>query len=136
MVTRIVTAAGCMMLAAASAPGMAQTADDARAYRQMIGASIVSDIVRERQADRDAQRYPYATADMGDIRSAAQASAACGAEAVIEAGQGARLAGQPVAASMATGWEVEGHVSAAADGRTTPFICSVRNGSVSGLLLK
>lgn len=102
--------------------------------RDIVGAAIVSDIARDRQAEREARRYPYASPGQGNIASAGAARDACAAEARQEMGDGARLIGQARARSMATGWEVEGHVGRGGD--KTPFVCSVRNGSVSGLLLR
>ncbi|MFZ2998156.1 hypothetical protein [Sphingobium sp.] len=102
--------------------------------RDVVGAAIVSDIARDRQAEREARRYPYASPGQGNITSAGGARDACVVEARQEMGAGARLIGQAVARSMATGWEVEGHVAIGNDNR--PFVCSVRNGSVSGLLLR
>ena len=99
-----------------------------------ITAAIASDIIRDRQAERDARRQPYLSTDSGPIASAAQASDACAADALYQAGPAARLIGRPHAGTMSTGWEVEGMI-ASPDG-DIPFVCSVRNGSVSGVMLR
>ncbi len=103
--------------------------------RDVIGAAIASDIARDRQAERDARRAPYASPGYGPIASAAAARDACAAKALYQAGADSKLIGRPRASSMATGWEVEGEIGFA-DGGAIPFVCSVRNGSVSGLLLQ
>ncbi|MGV3769873.1 MAG: hypothetical protein ACO1NM_07575 [Sphingobium phenoxybenzoativorans] len=102
--------------------------------RDAVNAAILSDVSSDRQAEREAKRTPYASPGYGSIRTAKQAADACGADAVSEAGRGSKLIGKPLARTMATGWEVEGHVDTG-DGHV-PFVCSVRNGSVSGILLK
>jgi hypothetical protein len=98
-----------------------------------VGAAIVSDIVANRQAQRDARQTPYAAPGYGSIATAA-ARDACSQKALYQAGPASRLIGAAHASSMSTGWEVEGAVSSA-DG-DIPFVCSVRNGSVSGVLLR
>lgn len=100
----------------------------------VIGAAIVSDIAASRQAQRDARQTPYATPGYGSIATAAAARDACSAKALYQAGSSAKLLGPAHASTMSTGWEVEGMI-AAADG-DIPFVCSVRNGSVSGVLLR
>lgn len=102
--------------------------------RHVVGAAIVSDIVTDRQAQRDARQTPYAAPGYGSISTAAAARDACAEKALYQAGPASRLIGPARASTMSTGWEVEG-VVATGDG-DTPFICSVRNGSVSGILLK
>lgn len=110
-------------------------AQDYRDLHRAADAAIVSDIVRDGQEERDARRQPYASPRYGSIHSAAAARNACAAKARQEAGPGARILGRVEARSMSTGWEVEGAVGTADDRRSVPFICSVRNGSVSGILL-
>lgn len=124
------TVVALLALGIAGGVGHAQTISP----RQAIGAAIVSDIVRDRQADRDARRTPYASSGYGSIESAAQAQDACSAKALYQAGAASRLIGQARASTMATGWEVEGAITSP-DG-DIPFVCSVRNGSVSGVLLR
>ncbi|MEC3910336.1 hypothetical protein U5A82_07525 [Sphingobium sp. CR2-8] len=102
--------------------------------RHVVGAAIVSDIVADRQAQRDARQTPYASPGHGSIATAEAARDACAEKALYQAGPASRLIGPARASSMSTGWEVEGAVSAA-DG-DIPFVCSVRNGSVSGVLLR
>ncbi|NWK95442.1 hypothetical protein DM806_07125 [Sphingobium lactosutens] len=102
--------------------------------RDVVGAAIASDIAAQRQAERDAKRFPYASPGYGPIATAAAARNACAAKALDQAGPSAKLIGQARASTMSTGWEVEGDI-AAADG-DIPFVCSVRNGSVSGVLLR
>lgn len=100
----------------------------------VVAAAIVSDIAADRQAQRDARQTPYASPGYGSIATADAARDACSAKALHQAGASARLIGQAQASTMSTGWEVEGMI-AASDG-DTPFVCSVRNGSVSGVLLR
>jgi hypothetical protein len=57
------------------------------------------------------------------------------AKAREEVGRGSNIRGRITASSMSTGWEVEGEVGPFDDQRWVPFVCSVRNGSVSGILL-
>jgi hypothetical protein len=102
--------------------------------RHVVGAAIVSDIVANRQAQRDARQTPYAAPGYGSIATAAAARDACSQKALYQAGPASRLIGAAHASSMSTGWEVEGAVSSA-DG-DIPFVCSVRNGSVSGVMLR
>lgn len=125
------TASWTIVALVASSPLHAQTIDP----HQVIGAAIASDIARDRQAERDARRAPYASPGYGPIASAAAARDACAAKALHQAGHDGKLIGRPRASTMATGWEVEGEIGFA-DGGTVPFVCSVRNGSVSGVLLK
>ena len=121
-------------LLTAAAPVAAQMSD--RELRRATNAAIASDIARERQAERDARRQPYGSPAYGRITSAAAARTACAAKARQEAGPRAAIVGRPIASSMSTGWEVEGEVGPYGDMRSVPFVCSVRNGSVSGILLK
>ncbi|WP_323810505.1 hypothetical protein [Sphingobium baderi] len=100
-----------------------------------VDAAILSDISKDRQAERDAKRQPYASPGQGSIATAGAARDACGAKAREQAGFGAKIIGTPGASSMATGWEVEGVVGQA-NGPAVPFVCSVRNGSVTGILLR
>lgn len=102
--------------------------------RDVVGVAIASDIVRDRQAEREASRYPYASPGYGNITTAGAARDACVAKARQQMGAGAKLIGQASANSMSTGWEIEGEVGTGSD--SAPFVCSVRNGSVSGLLLQ
>jgi hypothetical protein len=102
--------------------------------RHVVGAAIVSDIVADRQAQRDARQTPYAAPGYGSISTAAAARDACAEKALHQAGPSSRLIGSARASTMSTGWEVEGVVGSG-DG-DIPFVCSVRNGSVSGILLK
>lgn len=77
---------------------------------------------------------PYATPGHGPIATAREASDACADDALVQAHEGAKIAGSLRAATMSTGWEVTGAVD---EGQgAVPFICSVRNGSVSALALK
>ncbi|WP_254913642.1 hypothetical protein [Sphingobium sp. Z007] len=101
----------------------------------VVGAAIASDIARDRQAERDARRAPYASPGYGPIASAAAARDACAAKALYQAGADGKLIGRPRASNMATGWEVEGEIGFTG-GDSIPFVCSVRNGSVSGVLLR
>lgn len=104
-------------------------------YDDAIDAAILSEISRDRQAERDARRAPYASrTGYGPIGSAREAANACGADALDEAGTGAKLLGVPSARTMSTGWEVEGAIDQG--GRSISFVCSVRKGSVTGVLLR
>ncbi|BAI95855.1 hypothetical protein Sj15T_01930 [Sphingobium sp. TA15] len=108
-------------------------AQNRRDLHRAVDAAIASDIARDRQAERDAKRQPYVSPGYGTIRTAAAARNACAAKAREEAGPGAKILGRVAASTMSTGWEVEGEVSG---GRgSVPFVCSVRNGSVSGIML-
>ena len=129
---RIGSTAICALALIVALPVEAQ---DYRDLHRAADAAIVSDVVRDRQAERDAKRQPYVSPVYGSIRSATAARNACAAKARDEAGAGARIVGRENARSMATGWEVEGEVGPAGGQRSLPFICSVRNGSVSGILL-
>lgn len=110
-------------------------AQDHRDLRRAADAAIVSDIARDRQAERDARLQPYASPGYGPIQSAAAARSACAAKAREEAGGGTSVRGRITARTMSTGWEVEGEVGPVGDQHSVPFVCSVRNGSVSGILL-
>lgn len=110
-------------------------AQDYRDLHRAADTAIVSDIARDRQAERDAKRQPYASPGYGPIHSAAAARSACAAKAREEAGNGASVRGRITARTMSTGWEVEGEVGPVGDQHSMPFVCSVRNGSVSGILL-
>lgn len=110
-------------------------AQSTREWRRATDAAIMSDIARDRQAERDAKRTPYASPGYGHISTTTAARNACSAKAREEAGPGSTIIGKPVARTMSTGWEVEGTVKPHGDA-SVPFICSVRNGSVSGILLQ
>lgn len=103
-------------------------------HAQRISAIIVGDSIADRQAQRDARQTPYAAPGYGSISTAAAARDACAEKALYQAGPSSRLIGPARASTMSTGWEVEGVVGTT-DG-DMPFVCSVRNGSVSGILLK
>lgn len=122
----------CIMAMTIVSPVHAQ---DYRDLHHAADAAIASDIARDRQEERDAKRQPYATPGYGSIHSVAAARTACAAKAREEAGPGTRIFGRAVARSMSTGWEVEGEVGPAGSQRSVPFVCSVRNGSVSGIIL-
>jgi hypothetical protein len=122
----------CILLTAVAAPAIGQSS---RELRRAADAAIVSDIARERQAERDAQRQPYGSPGHGHVTTVGAARAACSAKAREEAGYGATIVGRPRASSMSTGWEVEGEVRIKGESQPVPFVCSVRNGSVSGILL-
>ncbi|MDO7836219.1 hypothetical protein Q4610_14310 [Sphingobium sp. HBC34] len=126
------TASGTAILMVLASPVQAQNGIHPR---DVVTAAIASDIARDRQAERDATRTPYASPGYGRIGSAAAARDACAAKALQQAGRQAKLIGRPSASSMSTGWEVEGAI-ALPDGGDVPFVCSVRNGSVSGVLLR
>jgi hypothetical protein len=111
-------------------------AQDYRDLHRAADAAIASDIARDRQAERDARRQPYASPGYGPIHSAAAARNACAAKAREEAGPGTRVLGRMAASTMSTGWEVEGEVGPFDGQRSVPFVCSVRNGSVSGILIR
>lgn len=111
-------------------------AQDYRDLHRAADAAIASDIARDRQAERDARRQPYASPGYGPIHSAAAARNACAAKAREEAGPGTRVLGRMAASTMSTGWEVEGEVGPFDGRRSVPFVCSVRNGSVSGIMLR
>lgn len=104
--------------------------------RRAVDAAILSDVSKDRQAERDARQAPYASPGYGSITTAKAASDACAADALSEVGSAARLLGKPVARTMSTGWEVEGSIAPGGDAGHVDFVCSVRNGSVSGVLLK
>lgn len=125
-----------LLLSGVLTPAMAQTGYDRRTYNRAVDAAILSDITRDRQVERDAKRAPYATPGYGPIRTAKAARDACGAEARHDAGRGAKLIRVPVARTMSTGWEVEGELDVGDGKGPLPFVCSVRNGSVSGVLLR
>ncbi|WP_022682981.1 hypothetical protein [Sphingobium bisphenolivorans] len=125
--------AACLLGLTLTTAAMAQ---DYRQLRRATDAAIASDIARDRQAERDAKRQPYATPGYGAIHSATAARNACAAKARDEAGRGAAVIRRPMARAMSTGWEVEGEVGPFDGMRSVPFVCSVRNGSVSGILLR
>ncbi len=122
-----------LMSLGTAAPALAQ---DGVPLHRAVDAAILSDVARDRQAEREARRQPYAAPGYGPIASAAQASDACAETALYQAGSGARILGRPSARTMSTGWEVEGELAHAGESSPVPFVCSVRNGSVSGILLK
>lgn len=122
----------CLLALTVALPLKAQ---DYRDLHRAADAAIISDVVRDREAERDAKRQPYASPVYGSIRSTAAARTACASKARQEVGAGARILGRVNARSMSTGWEVEGEVGPSSGQRSIPFICSVRNGSVSGILL-
>jgi hypothetical protein len=125
-----------LLMLASAAPASAQTGYDGRSLNRAVDAAILSDISKDRQAERDAKRWPYATPGYGPIATAGAARDACGASARDQAGRGAKLIGVPSAHSMSTGWEVEGRLDVGDGNGPLPFVCSVRNGSVSGVLLR
>lgn len=114
-------------------PAMAQSAHD---LHRATDAAIMSEIAKDRQAERDAKRTPYTSPSFGHISTAAAARNACAAKAREEAGRGAAVIGRPIARTMSTGWEVEGSVGPVDGMASVPFVCSVRNGFVSGILLQ
>lgn len=114
------------------ATGMALLATPLHA--QHVHAIIVGDSLADRQAQRDARQTPYAAPGYGSIDTAAAARDACAEKALYQAGPAARLIGPARASTMSTGWEVEGVVGSGEG--DIPFVCSVRNGSVSGVLLR
>ncbi|KXU31938.1 hypothetical protein A0J57_12790 [Sphingobium sp. 22B] len=118
------------------APALPTHAQDYRDLRRATDAAIASDIARDRQAERDARRQPYVSPGYGPIQTATAARNACAAKAREEAGPGAKVLGRIAASTMSTGWEVEGEVGPFDGRRSVPFVCSVRNGSVSGILLQ
>jgi len=111
-------------------------AQDYRDLHRAADAAIASDIARDRQAERDAKRRPYASPGYGAIHTATAARNACAAKAREEAGPGTKILGRIAASTMSTGWEVEGEVGPFGNQRSVPFVCSVRNGSVSGIMLQ
>jgi len=117
--------------------GTAALAQSHGDLHRAVGAAILSDIASDRQAERDAKRQPYVSpgSGYGSIATAHGARDACAQKALAQAGAGAKIIGTPSANSMATGWEVEGMVAPATDS-SVPFVCSVRNGSVTGILLR
>ena len=121
------------MLATSMAATSVAQAQSQRDLRRAVDAAIASDIAASRQAEREAKQYPYADDRQGGIVSTAQARDACGARAAGQLGATAKVIGQSYARPMSTGWEVEGVVGdTQGDVR---FVCSVRNGSVTGVLL-
>lgn len=123
----------CLIALGLATPALAQ---DYRDLRRARDAAIASEIARDRQAERDASRQPYVSPGHGAIQTAAAARNACAAKAREEAGRDAAIVGRPMARTMSTGWEVEGQVGPFEGMRSVPFVCSVRNGSVSGILLQ
>lgn len=103
-------------------------------HAQHVHAIIVGDSIADRQAQRDARQTPYAAPGYGPIDTAAAARDACAEKALYQAGPAFKLTGPARASTMSTGWEVEG-VLGSGEG-DIPFVCSVRNGSVSGVLLR
>ncbi|MEJ7934626.1 hypothetical protein WG907_10195 [Sphingobium sp. AN558] len=130
------TTACALMLALVTSPAIAQGNYSNRELRRAADAAILSDLARERQAEREDRRQPYASPGYGSIRSATGARRACASEALAEAGRGAKIVGTPRASTMATGWEVEGGVDPGDGHGAIAFVCSVRNGSVSGIKLQ
>ena len=100
-----------------------------------IAASVLDDMIRERRAEREAKRQPYASPAYGPIATAEEARSACEQEILAEVGNGASITGTSSASSMSSGWEVEGRVASGDDSGSFPFVCSVRNGLVSGTLI-
>jgi hypothetical protein len=135
---------GLAMLLAAATPGAAQYGNGGPSRnggsgigtRDAVNAAILNDVSRDRQADRDARQQPYATPGYGPIASAKAARDACAKDALEEAGPSSKLSGVPRASTMSTGWEVEGWIKPADGGDQFSFVCSVRNGSVSGVTLR
>ncbi len=115
---------------------LATSAQEGIDLRSAVAASIVHDIMKDKQAERDARRQPYMSWEQGPIASAEEARHACVTEILAEAGHGAAIAGSPSAHSMSTGWEVEGDIMPPDGGEALPFVCSVRNGLVSGTLIR
>ncbi|WP_420145785.1 hypothetical protein [Sphingobium sp.] len=68
------------------------------APRHVVGAAIVSDIVTNRQAQRDARQTPYATPGYGSIATADAARDACSEKALYQAGAASKLVGRPAPA--------------------------------------
>lgn len=99
-----------------------------------VSAAILSDVARDRQAERDARQRPYASPGYGPIDTAGDAALACADSALQQAEPSASIAGKPIARQMATGWEVEGGIKREGS-EPLPFICSVRNGFVSAVKL-
>lgn len=120
----------------AAAVPVSASAQEGIDLRSAIAGSILSDMAKDRQAERDAKRQPYLSSDHGPIASAAEARDACATEIIAEVGAEATIIGTPSARTMSTGWEVEGHVSPTGDEGSLPFVCSVRNGLVSGTLVR
>ncbi|CAN5378667.1 hypothetical protein BH10PSE12_BH10PSE12_30920 [soil metagenome] len=136
-----ITGLALMMLASAGPAaaqygngGISRNGGSGVSTRDAVNAAILSDVSRDRQADRDAKQTPYATPGYGPIGSAKAARDACARDALDEAGPSSKLAGVPRASTMSTGWEVEGWIKQG-DARLS-FVCSVRNGSVSGVTLR
>jgi len=125
-----------MALLAAALAAPAAHAQEGISLRDAVAASILSDMARDKQQERDAKRQPYQPAERGSISSAAEARDACSAEIVAEMGGASRIIGTPSARTMATGWEVEGQAGPDGERSSVPFVCSVRNGLVSGTLLR
>ena len=115
---------------------LAASAQDGIDLRSAVAASIVHDIMKDKQAERDVSRQPYMSWDHGTIASGKEARRACVTEILAEAGKGAAIVGSPSAHSMSTGWEVEGNITPPDGGEALPFVCSVRNGLVSGTLIR
>ncbi len=128
-----ITAAALFLGMAAGTAAHAQSHGD---LHRAVDAAILSDISKDRQAGRDAKRQPYASPGYGPISTAVDARDACSEKARAQAGAGAKIIGTASARTMATGWEVEGQVGPTSDAPSVSFVCSVRNGSVSGILMQ
>lgn len=114
--------------------GIGHHGGNGTSYGDAVDAAILGQVSRDRQADKDAKQVPYASPGYGPISNATEARKACADDALVQAGKGAKLLGTPRARAMAGGWEVEGAIGFS-DG-DVPFVCSVRNGSVSALALQ
>lgn len=125
-----------ILLSTVTLAGPAVHAQEGISVRDAVAASILSDMARDKQQEREAKRQPYQSGERGPIASAAEARDACSTEIVAEIGGGSQIIGTPTARTMATGWEVEGHAGPDGDRASVPFVCSVRNGLVSGTLLR
>lgn len=131
----LATVGAVMLLPAAHAQNYPNTSGVST--QDAVDALILDELSQQQKERRAAERQPYAGhRAMGSISTAAQARKACASEALAEAGEGVKLAGKPVVHSMSTGWEVEGGLDAGTEGGPTSFVCSVRNGSVTGILLR
>lgn len=133
--SRILGAGMLGAMIAAATPASAQHGGNGVSYHDAVNAAILSDVSRDRDAEREAKRQPYATPGYGPIHTAKGARDACSSKALEQVGGHAKIIGVPLASTMSTGWEVEGKIDGGEDG-SIPFVCSVRNGSVSGVLLQ
>jgi hypothetical protein len=121
----------------AAFPAAAQDGLSHRDLRRATDAAILSDLSEQRRVERAARRQPYIpVATRGSIRTAAAARDACAVKALQQIGHAGIVLGRPDARTMSTGWEVEGEVGHKGDRDSIPFVCSVRNGSVTGILLR